>query len=422
MRKTAFVIMPFSKTDTCSEAVWTDIYQNVFRPALEECQYVCERSQPMAGSLAGSIIHQLRSARIVLADITDRNPNVFYELGIRHTLKNGTILVTQGERHITSDLQGYWFVNYGIQPGDVARFKAEIRRLIGQIESDPDKSDNPVADYLEKEQINVLGYVRKETIKKLSALYTELTAISYNLDIIRSEPEAARLLTTDCLQLLCNTRYIDVGPDLFGDAYQLTYSIRLLKDGLTEVTVSSVAKEVKNFAAHIHDLVARLMRDEYNEPPVVTTMAWVPLSRAASSRAALEGQKPRLSEEELYEHFWGRSDPYLSFGSDGLQKPPKSLLKDYFVPPKTLGVSEFRQKLCIQVDMRTPILHGNESTRWKNLIARFGDDMRHKQIKAGSTDGSPEAKTSVFPNTKSRRNLPCPCGSGKKCKNCCGKT
>ena len=63
----------------------------------------------MIGNLAESIVERLRNSRIVLADVTDRNPNVFYELGVRHSLRSGTIIVAQNGQHVPSDLQGLWF-------------------------------------------------------------------------------------------------------------------------------------------------------------------------------------------------------------------------------------------------------------------------------------------------------------------------
>ena len=93
--KEIFVIMPFSTTLTCKKEDWDDIYLNIFVPAVEGCNYSCERAKTQTGSLINSIIKKLRTARIVLADITDQNPNVFYELGVRHSLSKRTIIVSQ---------------------------------------------------------------------------------------------------------------------------------------------------------------------------------------------------------------------------------------------------------------------------------------------------------------------------------------
>jgi nucleoside 2-deoxyribosyltransferase len=51
-------------------------------------------------------------ARIVIADITDRNPNVFYELGIAHTLGKPVILLTQKLTDIPFDLNRFRHIVY----------------------------------------------------------------------------------------------------------------------------------------------------------------------------------------------------------------------------------------------------------------------------------------------------------------------
>ena len=121
--------MPFSKTDTCTEDEWTEIYEDIFKPAIEDCGYSCERARPATGSLIKTIIGKLKHSAIVLADITDRNPNVLYELGVRHALSKGTIMVSQKADDIPSDLKGYWAIIYGTYPRQVEEFKAEIKRI-----------------------------------------------------------------------------------------------------------------------------------------------------------------------------------------------------------------------------------------------------------------------------------------------------
>ena len=47
-----------------------------------------------------------------MADITDQNPNVFYEAGIAHTLGREVILITQSKQDIPFDLQHLRYVQY----------------------------------------------------------------------------------------------------------------------------------------------------------------------------------------------------------------------------------------------------------------------------------------------------------------------
>lgn len=92
---------------------------------------------------------------------------MFYELGVRHSLSKRTIILAQGIQHVPSDLRGYWFIDYGTTLSRAAQFKQEIRRLLTEIEEDPDKSDNPVSDFLARQSLGVYTYVNTENIKKL---------------------------------------------------------------------------------------------------------------------------------------------------------------------------------------------------------------------------------------------------------------
>jgi hypothetical protein len=270
--KDAFVIMPFSATPTCTEAQWTETYDYVFRPAFLEAGYGCERAKPMVGHVLSSIIDSLRGCRIVLADITDRNPNVFYELGIRHTLKKGTIIVSRDEK-VPSDLGGMWYVRYENSPAGVAKFKNEIKRLTQEIEQKPDRTDNPVMEYLDREKLSVSGFVNRENVKKLSALYTELTG---NLVVLYGGIKRGQRLdfaSYGCLDLLCNTMYLDLGPELLASAFELRNRLKRL-EGLQEVSIPDIVERIVQFLTKIDEVRKAIGKGEYVEPSSVSLMTW----------------------------------------------------------------------------------------------------------------------------------------------------
>ena len=101
--------MPFSATKSCTEQEWTEIFEKVFKPAIEEAGlgYECRRSNATRGNIVAGIIRDLNDAHIVLADLTDRNANVFYELGVRHALSDRSIIVAQQRDDIPFDISNY---------------------------------------------------------------------------------------------------------------------------------------------------------------------------------------------------------------------------------------------------------------------------------------------------------------------------
>jgi len=176
-KKKCFVIIPFSKTQSCTEQKWTDIFEYIIKPAVEEngLGYECERSVAGRENIVKGILEALNKANVVIADLTDKNPNVFYELGVRHTLTNRTILIAQGKKHIPFDLRPYPVAFYNESPAKIAEFKRDIKKKLEDIEKNPERADNPVADFLKERNIELLAHEKSTNLKKLSALISEMS-------------------------------------------------------------------------------------------------------------------------------------------------------------------------------------------------------------------------------------------------------
>lgn len=150
-KKTCFVIMPFSDSNSCSEEEWTEIYKNVIKPAVEDSgyNYACKRSEALYGNIIEGILDELNRADMVIADLTDKNPNVYYELGVRHALRDTTILLAQRIEDIPFDLKPYatQVYKWKTKP-DRLSFKKKIKSIIKYIEDEPEKMTSPVRKYL----------------------------------------------------------------------------------------------------------------------------------------------------------------------------------------------------------------------------------------------------------------------------------
>jgi hypothetical protein len=182
--KLCYVIMPFSKLSGISDIEWTKTFSELFKPTIEEAGlgYTCQRSQIRTGDFIKDIIYNLKNARVVLADVTGYNPNVMWELGVRHALSKRTIIVSRkgvNEKPILSNMSNYGLFSYTMTDvEEINIFKKQIKECLLDIEKNPDRSDNPVFDHLREEDL-VLSSMQKRIIRnKLSGLLSEL---SYNL-------------------------------------------------------------------------------------------------------------------------------------------------------------------------------------------------------------------------------------------------
>jgi hypothetical protein len=95
-----FVIMPFGTKPIPDEPNksfdFDKVYRTVIRRAVEEAGMEAIRADEQSGShiIHSDMFRELRDRAVVLADLSLGNPNVYYELGIRHVLSSGgTVLM-----------------------------------------------------------------------------------------------------------------------------------------------------------------------------------------------------------------------------------------------------------------------------------------------------------------------------------------
>lgn len=105
--KNCFVLMPFRKE-------FDDVYQLGIKPTCNEMNLDCERvdMQIFDHSILQQIYSQIKNADILIADLTDQNPKVFYEVGYAHCLNKRVILLTKNIQDIPFDLKHYPHIVY----------------------------------------------------------------------------------------------------------------------------------------------------------------------------------------------------------------------------------------------------------------------------------------------------------------------
>jgi hypothetical protein len=132
-----FVLMPFSPT-------FDDIYRYGIKKACEDQGCYCERvdEQMFDGSILDRIYNQIVKADVIIADMTGRNANVFYETGYAHALNKRVILLTQSENDIPFDLKHYSHLVYSGKISNLAdQLAPKISWALTQVGKSAGKAD-----------------------------------------------------------------------------------------------------------------------------------------------------------------------------------------------------------------------------------------------------------------------------------------
>jgi len=134
------------------------LYEHFIRPAVEAVaipsdpngRVHCHRGdkEPGPGEIITHIIENLVLSELAIADLTGRNPNVFYELGVRHAVNDNTILISESEEDVPFDLRGQRLILYKRDFEGGGRLRTEITKSVQDIVHAPGRIDNPVRRFL----------------------------------------------------------------------------------------------------------------------------------------------------------------------------------------------------------------------------------------------------------------------------------
>src|SRR5882672_2129480 len=138
----AFVAMPFGiKLGADGQSLdFNRIYTEYIEPALTAAGLVPFRAdgEMRAGDIRTDMFQELLVADLVVADLTIDNPNVWYELGVRHALRaRGVVLVSGGHVTTAFDLYTDRKLRYGIKEGapDPATIEDDKRKLTAMVKA-----------------------------------------------------------------------------------------------------------------------------------------------------------------------------------------------------------------------------------------------------------------------------------------------
>ncbi len=125
-----FVLMPF-------KGELDDVYAQVKNAVCDEHGLICVRADDIysTGIIITEIWDKIQEAHIIVADATDKNPNVFYEVGLAHAIGKEVIIITQNVEDIPFDLRHRRIIIYHKERLDDLRNK--LSRTIAELKAKP---------------------------------------------------------------------------------------------------------------------------------------------------------------------------------------------------------------------------------------------------------------------------------------------
>ena len=177
--KTCFVIAPIGTEGSDVRLRADQVQKHIIAPAARECGYEAIRADQISepGLITSQVIQHVVEDPLVVADLTGRNPNVFYELALRHALKRPVVQIIHATEPIPFDVAATRTIHVDHHDLDsAAKAKDEIIKQIRAVERNPAEVDTPISVAIELQQLrqsdNPLEKSNAEIISMLQELRT----------------------------------------------------------------------------------------------------------------------------------------------------------------------------------------------------------------------------------------------------------
>lgn len=194
-RKLCFVISPIGEEGSGIREKADEVFMYVIKPVLEPLGYDVIRADKIdeSGIITTQIIQKLIDADIVVADLSEKNPNVFYELSVRHASRKPFVqLITAGEI-IPFDVAANRTIQYDL--GRLAVVEAAKEQLKAQVEAiNAGRSDieNPISNAIDLSALRMSASSSDRTLGEILASLTDVGATVAKLDRVVSENDPRR--------------------------------------------------------------------------------------------------------------------------------------------------------------------------------------------------------------------------------------
>ena len=176
-QKNCFVISPIGEAESETRKRSDQVLRHIIRPATQECGYKAVRADEIdkPGIITSQVIQHVVSDPLVIADLSETNPNVFYELAIRHAIKKPLVQIIQKGERIPFDVAGTRTIYFDHHDLDsVEEAKNGIIEQIRYLEKNPGDLETPISVSIDLQNLKQSDNPKDRSLADIVSAITEL--------------------------------------------------------------------------------------------------------------------------------------------------------------------------------------------------------------------------------------------------------
>lgn len=243
MPQSCFVIMPIgtqthgSVEVTAEEfkARYTDLIREALLKARGSLEVTRADDVVAPGAITGDVLTRLMYSDYVLADITYPNANVFYELGIRHACRGGTILIRdEAGPRLPFDVSELRHTVYRYTPTGLKELAENLKRQLGWIDKNPGVPDNRFLEIARFTRFNFPTYdrtlfpepIERAIVEQLHSRQFFKSNVTFAIDV--------RSVAAECLEMQTELTYDVTNRTDQDQFWDMQYKVRDAGPGVVE--------------------------------------------------------------------------------------------------------------------------------------------------------------------------------------------
>jgi len=150
MAKTCFLVFTNYDEGTKEYQIADEKFHLLIKPVLDELSYQCTRADEryQVGVITQKTIKELINSDLVIFDISDFNPNIFYELAIRNAIKKPVIILKAPFQGQLYDINQDYVISFDMNNPDLwKRAKAKLATQILEVENNAKSSESILSEF-----------------------------------------------------------------------------------------------------------------------------------------------------------------------------------------------------------------------------------------------------------------------------------
>jgi len=182
MDKVCFIISTIGSENSPERASADEKLEFLIKPVLKDKSYTAIRAdeEDIPGSISRKIVERIINSEMVIADISDENPNVFYELAIRNAISKPVIILKAPEQKPPFDIQDTRAISVDMtKPGVWKAAQEQLKNQIIAAEKDPEQaSKSIISDFTFQVTTEVKDDTEAKTLRSVKDLQEQMRRVS----------------------------------------------------------------------------------------------------------------------------------------------------------------------------------------------------------------------------------------------------